>query len=206
MIESLLNNFPAGKNYLVCQEYSEQINSFLFEKLVSPFQHRHRQNLWGSAAKNLPLLGRNIGWIPNKIPATFLSETVESEIAEACSVQENILQPEKKHFIATRKLLDQFNLTELSGRNPFFLSEGETKMVWFFTQWMKQPDYLIIGYLPSGLSKPRIQNVLDFFVEQEEESTRHPVIILGYIAHQRDWCASLLEQKNWENISHCPKL
>ena len=85
MIEWLNQNFPVGKNYLVCQNDKEQINSLLMERLVAPFQTGRKHNLWGEAAEKLPQIGKRLGWVPNKLPAIFLTETVENEIDEELS-------------------------------------------------------------------------------------------------------------------------
>lgn len=197
MIDWFYRNFPAGKNYLVCQTESEQINSFLMQRLVAPFQAGRKHNLWGKLAKGLPLIGRKIGWVPNKLPVTFLNETVELEIADADAARQNLLKPEKENVECARELLQILKLTELAPCNPFFLSEGETKMIWLLTQWAKQPEYLIIGYLPSSLSARSTRNMIQFFLEQKMKNDSHPVIILGYLADQTDWCRELLSHEDW---------
>ena len=206
MIDWFHTYFPVGRNYLVCQNNREQINSNLWERLVFPLQSRHKHNLWGEFAKELPLIAKKIGWVPNKIPATFLCESVEYEIADACAAQENYFQSNDEHLLIARKILKQLKLIELADRNPFFLSEGETKLIWFLTQWVKQPEYLIIGHLPSCLSKSRINNLLDFIDEQKNNLEYHPTIILGYVVHSQDWCASLFNHEKWKVISNWPEL
>jgi energy-coupling factor transporter ATP-binding protein EcfA2 len=200
MIDWLGQNFPVGKNYLVCQSHKEQINSFLMERLVVPFQTGRKHNLWGEVAKKLPQIGQKLGWVPNKVPAIFLTETVEDEIADAMAAASNCLQPVQEHIEKARELLNRFNLLNLAHRNPSFLSEGETKIVWLLTQWVKRPIYFIIGYLPSGLSRQRIKNVIDFLNDETKNSDNTPVIILGYQPDQTDWCTNLFSNEEWQII------
>jgi energy-coupling factor transporter ATP-binding protein EcfA2 len=206
MIEWLEQNFPVGKNYLVCQHHKEQINSFLMERLVAPFQTGRKHNLWGEVAKKLPQIGQQLGWVPNKLPAMFLTESVEDEIADAMAAADNCLLPTEEHIEKARQLLKQFDLFKLCSRNPSFLSDGETKIIWFLTQWVKRPIYLIIGYLPSGLSKQRIKDVITFLDEEKTNSDAAPVIILGYQPDQTDWCVNLLSNEQWQIIPNWHEL
>jgi len=198
MIEWLNQNFPVGKNYLVCQNDKEQINSLLMERLVAPFQTGRKHNLWGEAAEKLPQIGKRLGWVPNKLPAIFLTETVENEIGDALAVSNDYLQPAPEHLEVARELLNRFDLLHLAPRNPLFLSEGETKILWFLTQWVKKPIYLIIGYLPAGLSKQRISDVINFLSGEKQTCDNSPVIILGYQPDQADWCANLFSSNKWQ--------
>ena len=113
MIEWLYQNFPIGKNYLVCQGHKEQINSFIEARLIAPFHAGRKHNLWGEFAARLPQIGKQVGWIPNKMPAIFLTETVEHEIADALAAAEDYLEPHDKHFQTARKLLGQFDFVHL---------------------------------------------------------------------------------------------
>ena len=91
---------------------------------------------------------------------------------------------------------------KIKGKNyPLFLSEGEAKILWFLTQWVKQSKYLIIGYLPASLSNQRIKDFINFFNEEKQISKKSPVIILGYQSDQTDWCTNLLSNKQWQVIS-----
>lgn len=201
MIERICRNFPAPAHYLICQTDAEQMNSHLMQQLVQPFQKGRKHSLWSTAARQLPELGRHIGWVPNKLPGTFLSETVVMEIADACAAQHNSLTAQPEHVRLAEDLLQRLQLSELAWRNPFSLSEGETKLVWLLTQWAKGPEYLIIGYLPTSLSAPNIRRVLQFFMEPPSSSPQMPVIILGYLANHIDWCQSLLKHRNWKAIA-----
>jgi len=206
MIEWLDQNFPIDKNYLVCQNHKEQLNSFLMERLVEPFHSGRKHNLWGEVAERLPLIGKKLGWVPNKMPAIFLTETVENEIADALAASENYLQSTHNHFKIARNLLSRFNLLNLAQRNPLFLSEGETKIIWFLIQWVKKPTYLIIGYLPSSLSVQKVKDVFNFLNTERKTSNPYPVIILGYHPDRTDWCGELFSLREWQVIPSLPQL
>lgn len=204
MIEWLSKNFPLGSNYLVCQTHSEQINQLIADRLITPFQHGRKHILWGQIAEQLPLVGKRLGWVPNKIGLSFLNETVELELADAFAVQENIFQPEARHNNQARDLLKQFRLTELKDQNPFSLSEGETKLLWFLTQWIKQPEYFVVGYLPTSLSNQRIQLIIDFLLDKANEGIKHQVIILGYHSSQAEWFKPLRSNSDWNIVTRLP--
>lgn len=205
MIDWLGKNFPAGRNYLVCQSHSEQINLLISDQLIAPFQKGRKHVLWGSIAEKLPLVGKKLGWVPNKINLVFLAETVELELADAFAAQENIFQPGQSHIDQARDILDQFGLTELRANNPFHLSEGETKLVWFLTQWIKQPKFFVVGYLPTGLSQNRIQLIIDFLIKKIDEKNTIPIIILGYHDSQVEWFKTLLPHSDWDIFDRLPE-
>lgn len=202
MIAWLHQNFPPGKNYLVHQNDKEQINSCLADHLVIPFQIGRKHNLWGDVAKKLPQIGKKLGWVPNKIPGTFLAETVEDELADAFAVADINLKPHIHHFEKARNLLKQFNLLSISQQNPLSLSQGEMKLIWFLSQWVKKPEYLIIGYLPSGLSQTRIRDIIKFLTKKSGQTFSGPSVILGFQRGNTEWCHELFSDKNWYVISH----
>ncbi len=205
MMSWLAENFPAGKNYLVCQNDKEQLNLFVTEHLLTPFQTGRKQNLWGAEAEKLPQIGRKLGWVPNKIPATFLTDTVENEIADAAAAAENCMQALQQHLDSSRNLLHRLNLLHLAQQHPLSLSEGETKMLWFLTQWVKKINYMIIGYLPSSLSATRVNELVNFILEKTNRIDACPVMILGYEANQIEWCKDLLSRLDWQVISSLPE-
>jgi len=204
MMAWLTQNFPIGKNYLVAQQHKEQINTLLMEHLVAPFQAGRKHNLWGELAEQLPQIGKRLGWVPTKIPALFLTDTVENEIADAAATAENLLQPSGRHFEIANFLLNRLNLMYLAQRHPLFLSDGETKIVWLLTQWVKQPDYLVIGYLPSSLFASKVNELIKFMLEETSRMPSHPVIILGYQTDQIDWCQQLFSHHDWQVVLNLP--
>jgi ABC-type molybdenum transport system ATPase subunit/photorepair protein PhrA len=205
MMAWLGENFPAGKNYLVGQNHKEQINSFLIERMVVPFQSGRKHRLWGIEAERLHQIGRKLGWVPNKIPGTFLSDTVENEIADAAAAAENYMQPLHQHLDIARNLLSRLNLLHLAQSHPLFLSEGETKILWFLTQWVKKMSYLIIGYLPSSLSISKVSELVNFMLEENGRLDSQPVIILGYEPSQIEWCQGLFSHQDWQVVSALPE-
>jgi len=197
MIELLRENFPRPNHYLVKQKDTEEINRFMGKYLLQPFQKGRKHNLWGRAAKDLPGIGRKIGWVTNTMVATFLNETVELEIADACAAKNNLIQPTSEHLFIARTLLQRFEMNHLAQQNPFHLSEGEAKLLWLFTQWVKSPEFLIIGYLPSNLSKQRITQVVEFLLNKKEGTEVSPTCVLGFQKDTSQWCAPLLKNREW---------
>ena len=131
MIAWLQQNFPLGKNYLVAQTHREQLNSILMPYLLTQFQSGRKQNLWGEKAMELPTIGRELGWIPNKMPGTFLNETVGLELADAIATTKNNVLPGFHEIQTAHVLLHRIHLSDLAERHPLQLSEGETKILWF---------------------------------------------------------------------------
>lgn len=204
MIEWLNQHFLPGRNYLVAQDQKEQINSFISNYLVAPFQAGRKHNLWGKIAEKLPLMGKKLGWVPNKIPAIFLTQTVEQEVADALAATDNSLFPTANHLKISQNLLSRFNLQYLTQKNPLFLSEGETKILWFITQWVKKTNYFIVGYLPSTLSPIRTKELASFLLNNTNSLNTSKTIILGYLRDQTDWCAELISHQQWQLVSNWP--
>jgi len=122
------------------------------------------------------------------------------EIAEADAARQKQIQSEEQNLEASRLLLVQFDLLYLAQRNPYFLSEGESKLIWFLTQWAKKPSYFIIGYLPLSLSKKRTNEVVNFLKQAADNDHNKSTIILGYLPAQIDWLNGLLINHNWTTI------
>ena len=206
MIDWLYKNILRGSNYLVEQKDAEQINDYVSKQLIRPFYIGRKQSLWGETADKLSISGKKIGWVPNKLPASFLADTVESEIADAFAAQEGMLQSDKKHCNQAREIMQQLNISHLGQYRPYYLSDGEKKLLWFITQWVKQPEYLIVGHLPSSLSKTRTDELLDFLIQSETESKNNITMVLGYIAQQNSWCSKLQTNEKWKIIHKLPCL
>ena len=204
MIDWLENHFPPGSNYLVAQDNVEQLNAYLFNEFVSTRNSGRKQSLWGESAQKLSSLGEKIGWVPNRFFAAFLSDTVEEEIAEAFAASQKLLQFDSTHLELSRGLLTHFDLLYLAERNPNLLSEGEAKLIWFLTQWAKQPLFLIIGYLPVSLSKKWIDDDVFFLKQSAGSENKNITIILGYLPFQIDWLNDLLNDQKWVNIQKMP--
>ncbi len=204
MLELLRKNFTGSQHYLISQTDAEEINRFVGKSLLQPFEQRRRQGLWGAAAKKLPEMGRKIGWVPNAMVATFLNGTAELEIADSCAAADNLAQPRAKHLQIARTLMHKFNMNHLANQNPFLLSEGEAKLLWFLTQWVKRPEYLIVGYLPTNLSRRRIERLIEFLLRKTEGTGYCPTLVMGYLNESSQWCAPLLESHVWKKLNSWP--
>ncbi len=197
MMNWLTQHFEIGRNYLIAQQHREQLNTLIFERLVAPFQIGRKQHLWGELARQLPAIGRRLGWVPNQIQALFLNRTVEEEIADAAGAAERLLRPQQRHLELAIHLLDQLRLSHLAHRPPLSLSEGETKIVWLLTQWVKSADYLVIGDLPANLFAPKVAELTDFILAPSNRRFGPKTIILGYQPDQIDWCRHILARSDW---------
>ncbi len=206
MINWLTQNFDIGRNYLVAQQHSEQINALLAERLVAPFQIGRKHNLWGELARQLPAIGRRLGWVPNQLPALFLNRTVLEEIADAAAAAEQLIEPMEHHFEQANQLLAKLHLEPLVHRSPLSLSEGETKIVWLLTQWIKSPDFLIIGYLPANLFASKVVELIDFISDFSNRQPGPKTVLLGYQAEQIDWCERLLARSDWHKLDSLPAM
>jgi len=204
MIEWLRHEFPRPFHYLVALRDTEEINRFLESRLVQPFQQGRKQKLWGREAQDLPIIGRRTGWVPNASVGAFLNETVEMEIADAFAASENYAASASRFLPEARSLLQRFDLSSLSQQNPYFLSEGESKLLWLLTQWAKQPEFLIIGYLPANLSQHRLAQVVDFLFETRAGSTMTPTCVLGFVPDSAEWCLSLNGSRDWKIVDAWP--
>lgn len=206
MIDWLTRNFDIGNNYIILQQHSEELNTLLADRLVAPFHIGRKHNLWGELAQQLPAIGRRLGWVPNQIPALFLNRTVQEEIADAAAAAEQMLQPMSRHFELASQLLANLGVEQMAYRSPLSLSEGETRIAWFLTQWVKSPDYLIIGYLPANLFAPKVIELVDFILDRTNQPPGPKTIILGYQADQIDWCMKLLARSDWHKLDSLPEL
>lgn len=204
MLNYFSKNFLRGPHYLVEVRDQNEIDRFLIEHLFNPSQVGHRRDPSVDIAQQIPLIGRKLGWVPNHFPFTFFSETVEQEIANAFVSKQNKLIGRDREIEKVRFLLEKLEIAYLAKHNPFFLSEGETKLVWFLCQWAKLPDYLIISYLPGSLSQQKIDQLLKFLLNSEQiaelSTLKSPTFILGYLSRDEQWCETLTLKKNWKKI------
>ncbi|MCI0496120.1 hypothetical protein L0Z72_14030 [candidate division KSB1 bacterium] len=202
MLNQLRTHFPEGRHYLVFQRHEDEINSYFEQALYTRFQFLHKNELWSKASEQLPHWGRLIGWVPDHFQLLFLSESVEMEIAEAIALKKNQFTVGLAEIEAANLLLTKLKIAHLAKRNPFFLSQGETKMLWLLCQWAKFPEHLIIGNLPAHLSQQRLPLVFDFLTASDqlaqELGFHGPTIILGCEHSQHECYSPLLEHITWE--------
>ena len=211
MLNFLAEHFPPQFNYLVRQQIGGEIDSFFKAALYYRTESVHKKELWGKMSQRIPHWGKQLGWVPDHLPLLFLSETVELEIAEAFCSQYGRLNANEGDLSIARSLLTALKLSELSDRNPYFLSEGETKLVWLLSQWAKQPQYLIASNLPTSLSAHRLKTVIEFLTSSEKISTtignsNPPILILGCLENQNQWFDGLLLNPKWKLVAKWPEL
>ncbi|MBD3289267.1 hypothetical protein GF337_10720 [candidate division KSB1 bacterium] len=193
--------FPRGYNYLLHQNSSQEINDYIDNEIYKPLLVGHKKTLWGEFSKQLPRIGRTIGWVPENIPLIFFNQTVLAEIADSAAIARGHFQSTEDDFQIAYELLDKFEMLHFASRNPFFLSEGETKIVWLITQWAKQPEYLVIGNLKASLSKRRYEQILQYLNDSDSISKdlgfKGPTFILGVQDAEIEEYQKLLTDRVW---------
>jgi hypothetical protein len=206
MIHTLFKKITVGSNYLIEVSEPDLLDNILIGDLHYPHIGGVQNDyLWGKKGKWLSLIGQKLGWVPNQLPVTFFAETVLEEIAHSFVNSQNKLESSEIELNNARILLEQLQIAHLAGQNPFFLSAGESRLVWFLTQWAKQPSILVSGYLPTNLSPGRLLNLLNFIIHSEEMADRVRIkpsnFILGYLASQLDWIDLITSSRiNWKKI------
>ncbi|MDH4155969.1 MAG: hypothetical protein OEW00_01660 [candidate division Zixibacteria bacterium] len=203
MIDNLYRNFPRGRHYLVRQQEPGEIDAIISKGLFTHLQRGRKRNLWGELAGQLPEWGRKIGWVPDNFPLVFFSETVTGEIAGTLAATNNRIRATRHELRRAAVLLRQMELTDLSRRNPFQLSQGETKLVWFLCQWAKTPEYLIMGHVPTSLSTRRAAHLVTFLKNESRAAaanTTFPTLILGYSPGDQQWYRGLLTENYWTDM------
>ncbi len=206
MIHTLFKKITVGSNYLIEVSEPDLLDNILIGDLHYPHIGGVQNDyLWGKKGKWLSQIGQKLGWVPNQLPVTFFAETVLEEIAHSFVNSQNKLESSEIELNNARILLEQLQIAHLAGQNPFFLSAGESRLVWFLTQWAKQPSILVSGYLPTNLSPGRLLNLLNFIIHSEEMADRVRIkpsnFILGYLASQLDWIDLITSSRiNWKKI------
>lgn len=179
LLDFLEKYFLPKGNYFVQQTKSCQIDETLFAFLHFP-GNRGTEKLSRKARRQLDALFKKIGWVPDLVSMFFLNDTVEQEIADAVAARNNLLFAEKAHFNEAMEMMTEFNLLNLIGKNPFYLSAGESKLVWLLTQIAKQPEFLVIGNLLVSLSRQRVEQLLCYFEKFQSKTARQTSIIVGH--------------------------
>ena len=203
MIDYLKNHFPGGVHYLIRQSGPGAIDGSFKRQIFDPAQKAARHKIWGQG-QNVTEIGRLLGWVPDHFPLIFFSDTVIQEIANSMASRENRVNGNKEEKDRAGFLLDRLGLSHLAERQPYLLSEGETKAVWFLCQWVKGPEYLIIGHLPSVLSERSQESILAFLEDSESlvvtMGFQPPTFILGYLKTDRQWYGRLLSDDKWQLV------
>ncbi len=199
LLDFLAHHFRPAGNYFVQQKNENQIEKALAGCLQFPGQNRERIKMNRKARRELDVLNRKIGWVPDSLPRIFLADTVELEIAEALAARDNLLFAEKQHCDEALALLTEFQVLPLAGKNPFYLSAGESKLIWLLTQLAKQPEYLIIGNLSLNLSRSRIEQLLEYFEKLPTNVHGQLSIILGLSrSFSQDNLLKKITQRKWK--------
>jgi len=204
VISDLERHFPRDGHYLLKQSHPGMIDQWIKGHVYDPFQRIAKHKLWGTEVKDVPMIGRWLGWVPDHFPFMFFSDRVVQEIADCMAVRNERVSGDKEDRMMAMELLSYVGLTDLAPNHPFFLSEGETKVIWLLCQWVKCPEYFIIGHLPSGLSENRLKSCLAFLLDSQ--SPAHSMgfssttFILGYLNDDPEWYGCLMAEKNWKLV------
>lgn len=207
MLNFLEKNFPSNKHYLVKLTRQDQIDSFLLKNFYQKTQIKYNKGSRGEIIQTISIIGKKFGWVSDHIPIRFFGDTVISEIAEAFANSNNRMLPSDDEIKYTRYLLQFLNITYLELKNPFFLSRGETKLIWLLTQWAKAPQFLVIGNLFSYLSIRKSNCVQNFLLNSDSIAQKfelaNPTIILGQWGDISQY-QSFLDHDKWNFINNWP--
>ena len=201
IIDYLTSHLPAGRNYLVAEGTRGEIDQFLLKELYGDEKDSSRHGIWNERERSVSEIGKRIGWVPTNIPLVFFTDNVLEEIASASAVRRNEITPHTEDYDVARILLQHVDLLSLAQRQPHFLSEGETKIIWFLCQRAKAPEYLIIGDLPAAFSENRTAKLVDVLLRSDDicnsVEIMCPTFVLGYSPERADWTKPLQKNTQW---------
>jgi len=194
--------FPSGL-FLVMEDTPYEIDRFLNERLVKPLDQVSRQGLWGPEAQKISETGKWLGWVPSHTPFLFFADTVIQEIANGFAMHLQKAEGGEDERNKAEVLLKKMKFCHLAQRNPYTLSQGESKIIWFLTQWAKKPDYLIVSDFKAGLSDVLLDRLISFIKHHKKESglqNNITTVILGFGSDEKSW-AQNLENEDWHLVS-----
>ena len=201
IIDYLTSHLLAGSNYLVAEQNRGEIDQFLLKELYGDEKDSSRHGIWSERARSVSEIGKRIGWVPTNIPLVFFTDNVLEEIATASAVRRNEITARSEDYDIARVLLQHVDLLPLAQRQPHFLSEGETKIVWFLCQWAKAPEYLIVGDLPAAFSENRTAILVDVLIRSDDICNsikiKSPTFVLGYSPEHANWTVPLQKSTQW---------
>ena len=184
MLSHLRIHFPGGTHYLILERTHDEIDHWLMNVLHYPEMNRSRKEVWVPESEDIARIGRRLGWVPHSLPVLFFFETVKEEIAAAFTAANNQVEGNDSAMDQTLSLIHRLELTHLKDRQPFSLSEGESKLVWFLCQWAKNPEYFIIENFFSGLASDYSNRLLSFIQETSQRNDRDsifcPTFLIGH--------------------------
>lgn len=205
LYDLLKTYFPKGSNYLILSNDLLKVNSYFMNQIYIQTSSIHKKEIWGEKSRLTTQYGKEIGWVPDQFDHIFFADTVRGEIAEALINRNNELIPEEADFLEADNLIAELKIEHLSQSNPFFLSEGETKLLWFISQFAKAPQYMIITNLTAGLSRARVLLVIDFILKSlsigKIGRIMSPTYIIGLSPKDHDFITMLQQIGHWHILS-----
>ncbi|MBN1155614.1 hypothetical protein JXB12_11920 [candidate division KSB1 bacterium] len=164
----------------------------------------HKREIWGAKSRVTSLYGQRIGWVPNRFEFIFFSDSVVGEVAESLSHRHNSLKTDEQHFNQAKELIERLRIGHLRDANPAFLSEGETKLLWFLTQYAKSPEFMIIPRLTAGLSVMRVNTLIDFILDSDRldspSNGRSPKYVIGLSSSDSSYLDRFTSAGRWTVI------
>jgi len=209
MVLSLLeHHFKPASKYLVRLRRHDEIDSVFRHHLYERIESRHRKDLWGADAKRVIDMGRRIGWVSDNIDPVFFANSVVEEIAGSMAAVKNILDFDEVMLTNASHMLETLHLSHLAHQKPYMLSEGESKLVWFLSQYAKCPHFLVISNINIGLSKLRSQILLDFLsrfdLQTHSEKRDNTCFIIGYMKDEFENIQELVSHQEWITVKNWP--
>lgn len=202
MIDVLRHWFAEGTGYILVQENPDEIERFCRLHLYDPFHKTAKHRLWAPETAEVSRLGSLIGWLPESLSAIFFTETVQREVAVYCAAASGGAGAGREDASQAEMLLAAAGLDHLADRQPYTLSDGETKLVRLLCQLAKQPEYFIAGNPLRGLSTTGLEclmSILQTSVRTAQEAgVPAPVCILGCLPAERDRWHTLLSLPGWK--------
>jgi len=185
---------------LVSEKVPQEIDQTLMNILMAPLEQASRHGLWGVEAQRISKTGQWLGWVPSHLPFLFFADTVCKEIANGYASHGQKAEGQREDRRKSESLLHAMALDHLAQRNPYTLSQGESKLIWFLTQWAKQPEYLVISDLKGGLSVKLQDRLLQFIMEQTIKFQLNQTVILGVTDSDKSWKEKWVNQ-GWKHVT-----
>lgn len=203
-LDFLTQSFPADKDYVICTDDLEKLNSFFIDMIYHRTVATHKKEIWGTKSRMITAYGQSIGWVPDRFDVIFFADSAIGEIAESLVNRQNRLKVCDQHVVEAISFMESLKIGHLRNVNPLFLSEGETKLLWFLSQYVKSPKFLIIPKLTAGLSKMRAINLIEFILHTQR--LRHdlkkdsPVYIIGLSTSEHDYADYFKQSDRWQLV------
>ena len=197
--QQLNHHFSSGL-FLVKENVPGEIEQYLTAILFDPINQTSRHGIWGAEAQTISEIGKWLGWLPSQVPLLFFADTVVQEIANSFAAVNRKAAGSDRQRKKADQILKELDLAHLRKRNPYTLSLGESKIIWFINQWAKQPEYLIVSDFKAGLSN-LLQNRLVQFIQNmmkvSQKTGKMKAVILGVHPKAKLW-AQNLEKDGWQ--------